>query len=88
MPSDLAESEPKFRNYVNRYFKDCNFKGFLHVVSDSIELLDGMHKYANEIEHVMDLLDYNVHFATVTDPCNYVYSKYSPRVVLGIDTPS
>ena len=87
IPDEVAHSEPKIRNYVNKYFKDYNFNGFLHVVSDNVELLDGLLKYANELENVMNVLDYSVHLATVTDPCNYVYSRYSPRVMVHIDSP-
>ena len=85
VPDEAAESEPKLRNYVSKHFKDSGFSGFLHVVSDTVELLDGLPKYADEIEHVMDVLDYSVHLATVTDPCNYVYSRYSPRVAVHLD---
>ena len=86
VPNESAESEPKIRNYVNKFFKDSRFSGFLHVVSDGVELLDGLSKYADEIEHVMDVLDYSVHLATVTDPCNYIYNRYSPRVTVHIDS--
>ena len=33
----------------------------------------------------MDVLDYNVHFSTVTDSCNYVFKKFNPRLTLDID---
>ena len=85
VPDEAAESEPKLRNYVSKHFKDSGFSGFLHVVSDTVELLDGLPKYADEIEHVMDVLDYSVHLATVTDPCNYIYNRYSPRVAVHLD---
>ena len=85
VPDEAAESEPKLRNYVSKHFKDSGFSGFLHVVSDTVELLDGLPKYADEIEHVMDVLDYSVHLATVTDPCNYVYNRYSPRIAVHLD---
>ena len=82
---EAVESEPKLRNYANKYFKDSGFSGFLHVVSDTVELLDGLPKYVSEIEHVMDVLDYSVHLATVTDLCNYVYNRYSPRIAVHLD---
>lgn len=33
----------------------------------------------------MDVLDYGVYFSVVTDPCNYVFKKFDPRLSLVID---
>lgn len=33
----------------------------------------------------MDVFDYSIHFSTVADPCNYVFSKFNPRLSLDID---
>lgn len=34
------------------------------------------------------MLDYSIYFSTATDPCNYVFSKFCPRLVVHIDEPS
>lgn len=41
--------------------------------------------YVDKLEKTMVALDYNVHLATVTDPCNYIFSKYCPRLTIDID---
>ena len=33
----------------------------------------------------MDVLDYSVHFSTVTDPCNYIFKKFNPRLTIDVD---
>lgn len=33
----------------------------------------------------MKALDYSVWLSTVTDPCNFVYSKYNPRIRISCD---
>lgn len=36
----------------------------------------------------MDSLDYSIYFSTVTDPCNYLFKKFDPRLTLDIDDAS
>lgn len=33
----------------------------------------------------MAALDYSIHFSTVTDPCNYIFKKFNPRLTIDID---
>ena len=33
----------------------------------------------------MAALDYDIHFSTATDPCNYVFKKFCPRLTMHID---
>lgn len=35
----------------------------------------------------MDVLDYSFWLATSCDPCNYLYQKFCPRVVVDVDDP-
>lgn len=85
LPQDTSQNDVVARNFINDYFKQLQFKGFLHVVSGNIIFKDMINEYLNQLEYTMDFLDYSVHFSTVTDPCNYVYSVYNPRMQLHLD---
>lgn len=82
---DTCDTLAKARNFINEWFKKENFGGFLHVVEDGLELKSTLALFVNSIEKMMDVLDYDVWFNTVCDPCNYVYSKFNPRISVAID---
>ena len=84
---DKYDSTPKFRNFVNKYFKDNKFDGFLHVIDNTTVILKDPKQFIQEIEQTMTVLDYDVWFSTVTDQCNFVYQKYNPRVNVVLDKP-
>lgn len=77
----------KCKNEINEFFKRLGFNGFLHVVESHIQLLKDPSTYLVEQEHCMDVLDYDVYFSTTSDGCNYVYSKFNPRVTIQLDSP-
>lgn len=83
-PQD-ADTEPKRRNWLNRKIKDSGFKGFLHVVSYDTVLLKDPSTFLSQLETMMKAADYPVWFNTICDPCNYVYSKYNPRISISLD---
>lgn len=58
---------------------------FLHLLEDDVEILKDPMPYIAELEGTMDSLDYNIHFSTVTDRCNYVFNKFCPRLTIDID---
>lgn len=79
------DSIPKRKNFILDHAKSKGFNGFLHIVEDTIVLDRDPAQYIEKIEKTMDVLDYNVHFSTVTDSCNYVFKKFNPRLTLDID---
>ena len=79
------DSIPKRKNFMFDYAKSKGFNGFMHIVEDCIALDRDPMQYIEKIEKTMDVLDYNVHFSTVTDPCNYIFKKFNPRLTLDID---
>jgi hypothetical protein len=82
IPSE-CDNEPKIRNWINsKYGSEC---GFLHVISDGVEILKDPAHFMSDIENMMTALDYTVWFSTVTDGCNYVYQKYNPRIRVQCD---
>ena len=79
------DSIPKRKNFILGYAKSKGFDGFLHIVEDNIVLDRDPTQYIEKIEKTMDVLDYNVHFSTVTDPCNYIFKKFNPRLTIDVD---
>jgi GR25 family glycosyltransferase involved in LPS biosynthesis len=73
------------KNFVIDYFKEAGFKGFAHILEDNVIFFKDPSKYLTTIEKTMSFLDYDIHFSTVTDPCNYIFSKFNPRITLDID---
>jgi hypothetical protein len=87
IPSDF-DTLSKRRNFVNKYFLEKQFKGFVHIVSENTLInQDKIGIFVKDIENMMSKLKYPVWFSTICDPCNYVYKKYNPRVRLIMDDP-
>ncbi len=83
---ESCDTLAKARNFINDFFKKEQFGGFLHVVEDAVELAaSGISQFVTSVEKMMDVLDYDVWFNTICDPCNYVYSKFNPRVAIELD---
>ncbi len=82
-----CDTQPKARNWINKFFKSQKFSGFLHVLESNVRLESGAIEFFGKLEHMMEVLDYPVWFSTISDPCNYVYKKYVPRVYVNVDQP-
>ena len=83
-PSE-CNTVPKIRNWINSFFKTNNFKGMLHVLEDNTRILKIPTGFLADLEHMMDILEYDVWFSTICDTCNYVYAKYNPRLAIVLD---
>ena len=84
IPSD-KDTRPKVKNYVTQQMKQ-KFGGYmLHVIEDRVKINKNPNEFIIDIENIMDKLDLNSYFGTITDTCNYVYSKYNPRLNISID---
>lgn len=84
---ESANNDAKRRNYINQYFKEKQFDGFLHVIQANTKIAKDPAEFFSQIENMMSKLDYSVWFNTVTDPFNYVYNKYVPRLKIKMDIP-
>lgn len=76
---------PQIRNWINRFFRTNNFAGKLHVLEDNTEILKIPTGFITDLENMMDAFEYDVWFSTTCDNCNYVYSKYNPRLAVMLD---
>ena len=81
----MCDNTAKFKNFVLMAIKQAGFKGFAYVASDSLEFLKNPNDYMTALENTMIALDYDIHFSTTTDQCNYVFSKFNPRLVIDVD---
>lgn len=80
-----VDNDSKMKNFILKKMQSDGFNGFLHIVSQAIVLHKDPNEYLAKLEHTMDVLDYSIYFSTVTDPCNYVFKKFCPRLSIEID---
>ena len=77
-----SASETARRNAVLKKYESEGFTGILHVISDGVKILCDPSDFMNDLDSMMREFDYPLWLSTVTDPCNYIYGKYSPRIML------
>lgn len=88
IPTEMQVNCPKIKNFVSNYFFSQDFKGFLHVIEDTVQILKDPIEFLIEIEKMMSKLDQKSWFNTITDPCNYTFTIYNPRFSVELDEPS
>lgn len=81
------DTQAKAKNYTLNYYKSNGYAGYVHLLEDSIEVLTSPTAFMSDVENMMDVLDINSYFGTITDVCNKVYNKYCPRLKTVIDKP-
>lgn len=82
---DDASTSPKQKNFIIDWCKMRYFDGFLHMVEHNIKFNAMTKSYMDKLESTMSTLDYDIHFSTTTDRCNFVFNKFCPRLTLDID---
>jgi len=88
IPEDILDSGSKIKNFVSNYFFANDYKGFLHIIEDNVEILKDPKDFLREIEIMMDKLNLKTWFNTTTDVMNYTFKVYNPRFSVDIDEPS
>lgn len=83
-PDDI-DSISKRKNFILDYVGDNASGNFLHIIEDVVALDKDPSIYINNVENLMDILDYSIYFSTVSDPCNYIFKKFNPRLTIDID---
>lgn len=79
------DTNAKQKNFILDWTKLGGFKGMLHIIEDNAILFKDPSQYIQCVESTMTALDYSIYFSTVTDPCNYVFKKFCPRLTIDID---
>lgn len=77
-----SASETARRNAVLKKYEAEGFTGILHVISENVNILCDPSDFMDDLDSMMREFDYPLWLSTVTDPCNYIYNKYSPRLML------
>lgn len=88
IPEEI-KTRPQLKNYAIKYFmtETRPHSRFLHVLEDSTVIVKDPTQFINDIEYMMPLVNRNYWFSTCTDPLNYVYAKYIPRLNIRLDSP-
>ena len=84
-PDELQNHWSRLRNFVSNMLLDEKTTGFVHVIEDKIEIFGEPCRFLDEIERMMTVLKLKSWFNTSCDGCNYVYSKYNPRLYIAVD---
>lgn len=82
---DSCDNNSKAKNFIFDTLQAQDGFRFLHIIEGNTKLLKDPTAYINEVEKTMDVLDYSIYFSTSSDRCNYVFSKFSPRLTIDID---
>ena len=85
LPEDILTHNTKLKNYVTKYFFDNGFKGFLHEIEDSVQIMKNPSVFLEKIEEMMSKLNQKSWLNTTCDGCNFIYAKYNPRLILNVD---
>lgn len=86
-PDSMASEWTKLRNLLVRRLVEEGVNGKLHVVEDLVEITSDPMPFLDAIEDMMDVLHLKSWFNTSCDRCNFVYSKYNPRMYISVDEP-
>lgn len=79
-------SRSQIKNKVIRYFKEeLKFDGFIYIFEDNIEITRDLNDFTEKLENAMTVLSYPIWYSTYTDECNYVLTKYNPRLSIVMD---
>ena len=82
---ESIDNDAKKKNFIFDFAIEKKFDGFLHIIEDNVALDKDPQDYIEKIEQTMSVLDYSIHFSTATDPCNYIFKKFNPRLTLDVD---
>lgn len=85
VPSECDNSSKVKNNILSYMATRRNEFKFLHLIEGNTKLLKDPATYMADLENVMDVLDYSIHFSTTTDQCNYLFKKMCPRLTIAID---
>ena len=84
---ETSKSDAKVKNFVMKWFFDNRQKGFVHLLDESVVIEKDPTDFMDAIESMMKVLKLYSWFQTRNDECNYVLTKYNPRLKIPIDVP-
>ena len=82
---EKKNSAAMYNDALKWLVKNASKPAKVHILQNNIEFLKDPKEFIVEIERMMDMLDYNVWFNTITDECNYIFTKYDCRFSVAIN---
>jgi hypothetical protein len=82
---DIRFKQSNLRNFVSKQLLDEKITGFVHIIEDIVQIYNDSEIFLDKIEQMMQILKLKSWFNTSCDQCNFVYSKYNPRLYIAID---
>jgi hypothetical protein len=82
---DIRFKQSNLRNFVSKQLLDEKITGFVHIIEDIVQIYNDSENFLDKIEQMMQILKLKSWFNTSCDQCNFVYSKYNPRLYIAID---
>lgn len=82
---DIRFKQSNLRNFVSKQLIDEKITGFVHIIEDIVKIYNNSEIFLDKIEQMMQILNLKSWFNTSCDQCNFVYSKYNPRLYIAID---
>jgi hypothetical protein len=82
---DIRFKQSNLRNFVSKQLLDEKITGFVHIIEDIVQIYNDSENFLDKIEQMMQVLNLKSWFNTSCDQCNFVYSKYNPRLYIAID---
>jgi hypothetical protein len=82
---DIRFKQSNLRNFVSKQLIDEKITGFVHIIEDIVQIYNDSENFLDKIEQMMQVLNLKSWFNTSCDQCNFVYSKYNPRLYIAID---
>jgi hypothetical protein len=82
---DIRFKQSNLRNFVSKQLIDEKTTGFVHIIEDIVQIYNDSEIFLDKIEQMMQILNLKSWFNTSCDQCNFVYSKYNPRLYIAID---
>lgn len=82
---DIRFKQSNLRNFVSKQLIDEKITGFVHIIEDIVQIYNESEIFLDKIEQMMQILNLKSWFNTSCDQCNFVYSKYNPRLYIAID---
>lgn len=82
---DIRFKPSNLRNFVSKQLLNEKITGFVHIIEDIVQIYNDSENFLDKIEQMMQILNLKSWFNTSCDQCNFVYSKYNPRLYIAID---
>lgn len=86
-PDSFTTHDTKLRNFISKWLLENKIGGMVHIIEENVRIKKDINPFVPEIEKMMKMFKLKSWFNTSCDMCNFVYTKYNPRMFIAIDEP-